>query len=124
MAVTPEMISNMEAAINAVLEQQKSEFLAQIDARRNKRVGKTVACAEPNYQRAFINRGVKCDDPQDAVKTVPEFDGNKTSYVSWRPAAQLFEPYVGSSRHFQAVVIIRNKIWGTLTRCSRHTIRC
>lgn len=52
----------------------------------------------------------------DAVKCLQEFAGVQESYVSWRQAAlaayDIFKPYNGSSRHYQAVIIIRSKIRG------------
>lgn len=46
-----------------------------------------------------------------------EFDGDMRKYVSWRKAAhaayEQFEPFSGSVKHYQAVLIIRNKIVGS-----------
>lgn len=68
------------------------------------------------YHQVEIRPGVTCDEPLDIVKTLPEFNGDETKYVSWRHAAhaayKLFEPYEGSSKHYQATAIIRNKITG------------
>jgi len=50
------------------------------------------------------------------VKSVPEFNGKQENYVSWRQAAsaayKVFGPYEGSSRHYQAVGILKNKVRG------------
>lgn len=47
---------------------------------------------------------------------MPDFEGKQETYVSWRQAAQtaykLFANFDGSSKHYQAVAIIRNKIKG------------
>ena len=47
---------------------------------------------------------------------MPEFDGKVESYVSWRQAARtaykVFQKYDGSSKHYQALAIIRNKVRG------------
>ncbi|KMQ81793.1 gag protein, partial [Lasius niger] len=63
-----------------------------------------------------IRNDIRCDEPLDAVKCLPEFSGAHESYVSWRQAAlaayRIFRPYDDSSRHYQAVIIIRNKIRG------------
>lgn len=68
------------------------------------------------YQPITINENVRCEESLDIVKSLPEFNGDEARYVSWRQAAfaayKLFEPHVGSSRHYQAVAIIRNKITG------------
>jgi len=68
------------------------------------------------YQPIDITGNVKCSEPLDAVKCLPEFTGAQETYVSWRQAAvaayYIFRNYVNSSRHYQAVVIIRSKIRG------------
>jgi len=50
------------------------------------------------------------------VKSVPDFTGVQDEYVAWRQYAtdayELFEPYQGSTAHYQAVTVIRNKIKG------------
>ncbi|XP_043862784.1 uncharacterized protein LOC120457838 isoform X5 [Drosophila santomea] len=49
------------------------------------------------------------------IKSVPEFDGKQENYVSWRQAAtaayKIFEPYEGSSHNYQAVGILKNKLF-------------
>ncbi|KAH8323092.1 hypothetical protein KR074_003218 [Drosophila pseudoananassae] len=68
------------------------------------------------YEPIEIRDNVKCDEPLDAVKSLPEFTGRQDAYVSWRQVAvaayYIFRNYVNSSRHFQAVIIIRSKIRG------------
>lgn len=68
------------------------------------------------YQPIDITGNVECSEPLDAVKCLPEFTGAQETYVSWRQAAvaayYIFRNYVNSSRHYQAVVIIRSKIRG------------
>lgn len=48
---------------------------------------------------------------------MPEFDGSIENYVSWRQSAhtayKVFKRYTGSSKHYQALAIIRNKIRGS-----------
>jgi len=50
----------------------------------------------------------------DAVKYLPEFSGSQESYVSWRQAAiaayRIFKNFNGTSHHYEAVTIIRNKV--------------
>jgi len=59
---------------------------------------------------------VPCDIPLHIVKSIPDFTGIQDEYVAWRQSAtdayELFKPYNGSSAHYQAVTIIRNKIRG------------
>ncbi|KAH8392786.1 hypothetical protein KR200_001009, partial [Drosophila serrata] len=68
------------------------------------------------YEPIDIKGNVQCNEPLDAVKCLPEFTGAQETYVSWRQAAvaayYIFRNYVNSSRHYQAVVIIRSKIRG------------
>lgn len=62
------------------------------------------------YEPIDIKNNVKCDEPLDPVKCLPEFTGAQDAYVSWRQAAvaayYIFRNYVDSSRHYQAVIII------------------
>lgn len=55
--------------------------------------------------------------PLDVVKSILEFDGKQEHYISWLQAAnaayKVFDAYDGSSRHYQAVAIIRNKVRGS-----------
>jgi len=64
------------------------------------------------YAALEIRDTVQCSEPLDAVKCLPEFAGAQESYVSWRQAATAayhkFRRYNGSSRHYQAVIIIRS----------------
>ncbi|KAH8360901.1 hypothetical protein KR084_005032, partial [Drosophila pseudotakahashii] len=68
------------------------------------------------YAAIQIRDDVQCSEPLDAVKCLPEFAGAQEAYVSWRQAAtaayHIFRRYDGSSRHYQAVIIIRSKIRG------------
>jgi len=61
-----------------------------------------------------INRDIVCNEPLDAVKCLPEFAGTQETYVSWRQAAvgvyYIFKNFEGSSRYYQAAVIIRTNI--------------
>jgi len=69
------------------------------------------------YEKTInIDSSIKCEEPLDIVKTIPEFDGKQENYVSWSQAANaaynVFKPFNGSSRYYQAVAIIRNKVRG------------
>jgi len=56
------------------------------------------------YQDISIDNSVKCEEPLDIIKSIPEFDGKQENYVSWRQAANaaytVFKPFNGSSRHY------------------------
>jgi len=60
---------------------------------------------------------VVCNEPLDAVKSLPEFTGVQEKYASWRRATlmayRVFRPHYGTARHYQAVIIIRHKVTGT-----------
>lgn len=76
------------------------------------------AVVEEVFAEAEINREIRCEDTLDAVKSLPEFFGNKKNeYLSFRRAVhvayKVFEPFVGSVKHYQALTIIRNKIRGS-----------
>lgn len=108
----------MNTAITAALQLQKQTFDKQIDD-LNKRLN-DVVIASPEvaaYKDIEIVPGKQCDESLDIVKSLPDFEGKQETYVSWRQAAhtayKIFEKYEGSSRHYQAVAIIRNKVKGT-----------
>lgn len=111
---------NLKVMLDAAIEQAvlttKNEFqsiianlTAQVESLR-------PPSAPEDYREIEIRSGVQCDESLDIVKSVPEFKGEQEKYVSWRQAAttahKLFEPHVGSSKYFQAVAILRNKVTG------------
>jgi len=67
------------------------------------------------FERVTPDPTIKCDVKLDIVKSLPTFSGSH-EYVSWRPAAldayEVFKRYKGSEAHYEAVVIIKNKICG------------
>ncbi|KAH8405451.1 hypothetical protein KR222_003593, partial [Zaprionus bogoriensis] len=109
----------IESAIRAALEHQAKEFDAKLNAitKQMREMQSTVPEVQ-TYEKIRIEGNVECNEPLDIVKSIPEFDGKQENYVSWRQAAtaayEVFSPYDGSSRHYQAVAIIRNKIRGPL----------
>ncbi|KAH8394466.1 hypothetical protein KR222_010964, partial [Zaprionus bogoriensis] len=111
----------VETAVKAALAYQATEMRREFDAKLSavtQQLGnlKNVTPEVEVYERIRIISGVGCDESLDIVKSIPDFDGKQDNYVSWRQAAltayEVFEPYVGSSKHYQAVAIIRNKIKG------------
>ena len=68
------------------------------------------------FQEITIDPSVVSNETLDLVKSLPDFDAKISQYVSWRQAAHTaYRVYVyhsGSSKHYQAVAIIRNKIRG------------
>lgn len=109
----------VETAIGAALRSQKQTFDKQIEELNKKFSDIVVRTPEVvPYKDVEIRTGIQCDESLEIVKSLPEFDGKQECYVSWRQAAQtaykIFEDYEGSSKHYQAVAIIRNKIKGTV----------
>lgn len=118
MAVTAEQLRAMvEVAINSALRSQKTVFEKQIED-LNRKFNECVVQTPTieTYRDIEIIPGRQCDETLDIVKSLPDFEGKTETYVSWRQAAQtaykIFESSEGSSKHYQAVAIIRNKIKG------------
>jgi hypothetical protein len=69
------------------------------------------------YEPVSIIPEMPCNESLDLAKSVPEFDGTRERYMSWRQAVttamHLYDQYKGSSKYYQVVAIIRNKIVGT-----------
>lgn len=108
----------VDIAISAALKVQREEFERQIDDIKNKFNTFSVSTPEiESYRDIEIIPGSQCDESLDVVKSLPDFEGKHELYISWRQAAhtayKLFESYDGSSKHYQAVAIIRNKIKGS-----------
>lgn len=105
----------IEAAVRAALAAQSEDFDRKLNVLAAQRQF-VVAPQVVTYEPVTINTRVKCDEPLDVVKCIPEFNGSKDSYFSWRQAAhnafKVYESYEGSSKFYQAVAIIRNKITG------------
>jgi len=126
MAFNPDQIKAVvEAAVNHALQdsqRRENELRQTIQQLANQVAAMQVAPAPtvtPQikvYAPIDINNAVICNEPLDAVKCLPEFSGAQETYVSWRQAAvgayYIFKDFVGSSRHYQAVIIIRSKIRG------------
>lgn len=103
------------AEVNRALSLQKLEFDRKLTT-----IQSQFTLAKPKvekFAKVRINPLVTCDITLDAIKSLPEFSGQPGTYVSWREAAhnayELFQRYDGSERHYQAVIILRNKVRGT-----------
>lgn len=104
------------AAVKQATEQTRKEFQGIIDGLNDKITALQPIATVEEYKSIEIVDGVSCDESLDIVKSIPEFAGDPSRYVSWRQAAitahKLYVKYVGSSKYYQAVAIIRNKIVG------------
>lgn len=109
--------AGVDRIVQAALLAQKQAFDAQLDALRQQVSTLRVAAPEIQvYQRIVVDPTVQCPISLDVVKSMPDFDGAQEDYVAWRQSAtdayELFRSYSTSSVHYQAVIIIRNKIRG------------
>lgn len=107
----------ISAAIVSATEQTRQQMQVEIDGLK-RRIGNIEAPTRvEEFRPIAIVAGVECNESLDIVKSVPEFSGDMGKYVSWRQAATvahtLFEGYEGSSKYYQAVAIIRNKVVGS-----------
>lgn len=105
----------VKTAVQAALDAQRIDFENKLED-VVRRTAPPVAPQVAEYQPAFISHAVRCEETLDVAKCLPEFSGNRDNYISWRQAAhnayKVYEAYEGSSKHYQAVAIIRNKIRG------------
>ncbi|KAH8252072.1 hypothetical protein KR032_002659, partial [Drosophila birchii] len=111
----------VSAAVAAALQAQKEDFENKLKRATDQFRAVTLSVSEVVvYEPVKIVSGVECNEGLDAVKSLPDFLGSEEEYVSWRQAAlaayETFRPYDGSSRHHQAVLIIRNRIKGAANR--------
>lgn len=107
----------LETAVRVATQNQKIEFDRKIEEISNKINSLTAGVSQvKTYEEARILTSIPCGEPLDVVKSLPEFEGKVEDYVSWRQAAhtayKVFEKHDGSSKHYQALAIIRNKIRG------------
>lgn len=107
----------IESAVRAAIQTHKSEVDKKVDDLSRKLSSISIGQTDIKpYEEVKIFSTITCDESLDVIKSLPEFDGKIENYVSWRQAAhnayKVFERYDGSSRHYQAVCIIRNKIRG------------
>lgn len=108
----------IDTAIVSALRIQREAFEKQLEEVKHRFDNFTVSTSEvEKYKEIEIISGRQCDESLDVVKSLPDFEGKHENYVSWRQAAhtayRIFEPHQGSSKHYQAVAIIRNKIKGS-----------
>lgn len=114
---TEQITSVIQNSIAAALQIQKREFEEKVESLTRQFTEITSGNSVETYTEAQINPNIKCEECLDVVKSLPEFDGQQNNYVSWRQAAhaayKIFERFEGSSKHYQALAIIRNKIRGS-----------
>lgn len=111
--VTAEHVDELiRAAANRIqtnLQTNLNTRLAQLTAQVNELRPPVV---EP-FQPVAINPGIDCvNSSLDLIKSLPEFDGNCSSYPAWRAAAKFAMEYYpeNSEKYYVATGILRNKI--------------
>lgn len=106
----------LNTAIANATEQARNAFQGTIDDLTRRLSALEAPVRVQTYNPVAVRAGVECNESLDIIKSLPEFDGTDAKYVSWRQAAvtahTLFEAYEGSTRYYQAVAIIRNKVTG------------
>lgn len=106
----------LNTAIQQAVQRTKQEFQTTIADLTSRLQSLEPSSSVEEYREIEILPNKTCEETLDIVKSVPEFKGDVARYVSWRQAAvtahKVFEPYEGSSRYYQAVAILRNKVVG------------
>lgn len=119
MALTNEQLKAIvEGAVANALAVQEQSFNQKLQEVREELRSVTITTPEvETYKDAEIRLSVSCSETLDIMKSLPEFEGKNETYVSWRKAAhtayKVYERYDGSSKHYQALGILRNKIKGS-----------
>lgn len=108
----------IQSAVTGALAAQAAMFDEKLLAINSKISANNIGVPPvQRFEAVTINQSITCEEGLDVVKSLSEFHGKKDdNYVSWRQAAhtayKIFEPYEGSSKHYQCVAIIRNKVKG------------
>lgn len=111
----PQVLADLvKGAVEGALAAQAAQFEERLKTveDRYSTVSPEVEC----YEDATINPAVRCEEPLDVMKSLPTYTGlgSVDDYVSWRTAARnafkIYESYEGSSKYYQALILLRNKI--------------
>ncbi len=99
------LVARLITATNASLRLEVEELRRQLQ-------DLTQSTTVVDYKIEVIDPHINCDESLEVVKSLPEFNGKQTKYVSWRESANnAMSLYVrGSRRYFAALTILRNKI--------------
>lgn len=105
-------ISSNNAKFEQVIHEQHSLYTQEIDKLQKLIYEKGLASNVKEYETQTISASIACEETLDIIKSLRDFDGTQTSYVSWREAAlnsiKLYK--IGSRRYFAALTIFRNKV--------------
>lgn len=98
--------------VQRLLQEQEREYKRKIDELESMVSGLGLNNIVTEFSCQVIDPNVNCIESLEIIKSLPEFSGNQSAYVSWREAAHnSMKLYIiGSSRYFAALTILRNKI--------------
>lgn len=104
-SVNMDVVSRLIAASTASLHSELEQVRRQLQ-----NLGSSNNVIE--YSVESIDSTIQCEENLDVIKSLPEFKGKITNYVSWREAANnSMSLYIrGSKKYFAALTILRNKI--------------
>lgn len=88
----PEIMQQIvNTAVSAALHAQQNLFDMKIKdiVAKVGRAARPHVAAEKVYVEASIDNNVQCNEGLDAIKSLPEFSGNKKDYLSFRRAAHV-----------------------------------
>lgn len=111
-------LNEMAAALTAqgVEIAQTTEVARSTLAAQEALVASQTPIEVVEYQDVSVNVSVPRDVALDIYKTLPEFNGERKKYSSWRRSASkamdLLKNYKTSTRYFEALMIVRNKVIG------------
>lgn len=95
------------------LSTQLTDAQAQIQTQAQAQAQPTIE----EYKDVTVTVSVPNDVALDIFKTLPEFNGDREKYATWRTmtrtALGLLKNHQSSKRFFEALMIVRNKITGT-----------
>lgn len=111
---------NKKMAHNEPMAEALSQQVLALQAELTRLTTRVTALDEipaiVEYEEVQIANANVADITLDMFKTLPEFGGDRNKYVSWRTSAsnamKIFGTVTNSSKYFQALNIVRNKIVG------------
>lgn len=115
------------AAVRTATEQTRRDFQTTIDelTARLTLIERPVQVEE--YREIAIDPTVRCDESLDVVKSLPEFNGDHSRYVSWRQAAHTAYKILKVRRAARNIIrqwlLLETKLSDQRIRHCRHSIQ-
>lgn len=116
MAMTNEQLKAIvEAAFSSALAVQEQSLNQKLQDIKDHLGSVNIGTPEvKTYKDVEIRITVICNETLDIMKSLSDFEGKNETYVSWRKAAhtacKVYERYEDSSKHYQAIGIMKNEI--------------